>query len=58
MNRIRAGYCTYPNPFNRKQVVLVSLKPENVDVIVFWTKNPRPLMQHLHELDERGYRFR
>lgn len=57
MNRIRAGYCTYPNPFNRKQVVRVSLKPEDVDVIVFWTKNPRPLMQHLQELDERGYRY-
>ncbi|HHV54433.1 MAG TPA: DUF1848 domain-containing protein [Firmicutes bacterium] len=57
MNRIRAGYCTYPNPFNRNQVVQVSLKPEDVDVIVFWTKNPRPLMQHLQELDERGYRY-
>jgi len=57
MNRIRAGYCTVPNPFNRSQVSVVSLKPEDVDVIVFWTRNPRPLFPHLAELDRRGYRY-
>jgi hypothetical protein len=57
MNRIRAGYCTVPNPFNRSQVSVVSLKPEDVDVIVFWTRNPRPLFPHLAELDWRGYRY-
>ncbi len=57
MNRIRAGYCTVPNPFNRNQVSTVSLKPEDVDVIVFWTRNPRPLFPHLAELDARGYRY-
>ncbi|NLI12964.1 DUF1848 family protein [Pelotomaculum propionicicum] len=39
IERIRAGYCTVFNPFNRNQVSYVSLKPEDVDVIVFWTKN-------------------
>lgn len=57
MNRIRAGYCTTINPFNRKQVAYVSLKPEDVDVIVFWTKNPEPLIKHLRELDDRGFRY-
>ncbi|HOB12542.1 MAG TPA: DUF1848 domain-containing protein [Syntrophomonadaceae bacterium] len=57
MNRIRAGYCTTINPFNRKQVAYVSLKPEDVDVIVFWTKNPEPLIKHLEELDDRGFRY-
>ena len=57
MNRIRAGYCTVPNPFTRSQVSMVSLKPEDVDVIVFWTRNPRPLFPHLAELDRRGYRY-
>ena len=57
MNRIRAGYCAVPNPFNRRQVSYVSLKPEDVDVIVFWTRNPRPLLPHLAELDARGYRY-
>jgi hypothetical protein len=57
MNRIRAGYCTVPNPYNRDQVAVVALKPENVDVIVFWTRNPRPLFPHLAELDRRGYQY-
>ena len=57
MNRIRAGYCAVPNPFNRDQVSHVSLNPEDVDVIVLWTRNARPLLPRLAELDERGYRY-
>ena len=57
LNRIREGYCTVPNPFNRHQVSVVSLKPEDVDVIVFWTRNPRPLLPYLGELDTRGFHY-
>jgi hypothetical protein len=57
MNRIRAGYCLVPNPFNRAQISRVSLEPADVDVIVFWTRNPRPLLAHLPELDDRGFRY-
>lgn len=57
INRIRAGTCTVPNPFNREQVSRISLKPEDVDVIVFWTRSPRPLFPYLQELDERGYHY-
>ncbi len=57
MNRIRAGYCAVPNPFNRNQVSHVSLKPEDVDVIVFWTRNPKPLFSYIDELDQRGFRY-
>ena len=45
--RLREGYCTVPNPFDRNQASRVSLKPEDVDAIVFWTRNPRPLMPYL-----------
>ena len=55
MNRIQAGYCTVPNPFNRKQISYVSLKPDDVEVIVFWTRNPSPLIPLLEELDQLGY---
>ena len=55
MNRVRAGYCTVPNPFNRKQVSYVSLDPEEVEAIVFWTRNPEPLLSYLDELDSRGF---
>ena len=57
IRRIRAGYCLVPNPFNSQQVQRVSLLPEDVDAIVFWTRNPRPIFSHLAELDERGYRY-
>jgi hypothetical protein len=57
MSRLEAGYCLVPNPFNPKQVTVVSLKPEEVDVIVFWTRNASPLLPHLGELDRRGYRY-
>lgn len=57
LNRIRAGYCTVYNPFNRKQVTRVSLLPEDVTVMVFWTKNPAPLLPFLEEIKGRGLRF-
>lgn len=57
LNRVRAGYCAVPNPFNRDQVSRVSLLPEDVDAIVFWTRHARPLMEHLAELDSRGFHY-
>lgn len=57
MNRIFAGFCAVPNPFNTKQITRVSLNVEDVDAIVFWSRNPRPLFPFLAELDRRGYRY-
>ena len=57
MNRIRAGFCMVPNPFNRKQVSRVSLKVEDVDVIAFWTRNPLPLFPFLEELDQLNFKY-
>ncbi len=57
MNRVRAGFCTVPNPFNPNQVSDISIAPENVDLFVFWTRNPKPLIPHLKELDERRYHY-
>ena len=57
MNRIRAGWCLVPNPVNPGQVSHVSLKPEDVDAIVFWSKNPAPMLAHLEELDNSGFRY-
>jgi len=57
MNRVRAGFCEVPNPFNRHQVSRVSLRPVAVDAFVFWTRDARPLMPSLDELDARGYRY-
>ncbi|MBL1215287.1 MAG: DUF1848 domain-containing protein [Ignavibacteriae bacterium] len=56
-NRIKEGYCTVPNPFNSKQISVIDLKPEAVDAIIFWTRNPRPLFNYLNEIDNLGYKY-
>jgi hypothetical protein len=57
MNRLRSGWCRVPNPFNSLQVSEISLRPEDVDVIVFWTRNALPLLPHLDEMKQMGHRF-
>ncbi len=56
-NRIKAGYCKVRNPFNPKQISTVDLRPESIDAIVFWTRNPRPLLKYLNELDAMGFKY-
>lgn len=53
-NRLAKGYCAWYNPFNQ-QKMYISFK--NCKVIVFWTKNPKPILPYLHELDERGIHY-
>lgn len=55
LNRVKEGYLYVRNPMNRKQVSKISLRPDVIDCIVFWTKNALPLIQHLPELDSRKY---
>ena len=57
LRRIQAGYCCVPNPFNANQVSRISLLPQDVDAIVFWTRNPRPMMPLLPTLDALGYQY-
>ncbi len=57
INRVRAGYCLTPNPYNRKQLSRISLMPSDVAVIVFWTRNPRPMLPYLKELDDCGIHY-
>jgi hypothetical protein len=56
VNRLRAGFVRYPNPFSG-EVYTVSLRPEDVHSIVFWSKHYAPLLPHLDELEEGDYRF-
>ena len=57
MDRVHQGQFLRINPFNPNQRKMISLLPEDVDAIVFWTKDPRPLMPHLSTLDVMGYRY-
>jgi hypothetical protein len=56
MQRIREGYVRYKNPYG-PQIVTVSLQPEDVHAIVFWSKNYGPFMKHLKELEGSGHDF-
>ncbi|MFZ5753433.1 MAG: DUF1848 domain-containing protein [Bacillota bacterium] len=57
IKRIEEGFFYNINPFNPRQVKGYSLLPEDVDAIVFWTKNPQPFIKHLDYLDQRGYHY-
>lgn len=46
-NRIREGAAYVRNPMNPHQVSRIGLSPEVVDCIVFWTKNPEPMLERL-----------
>lgn len=56
-NRIKEGFVYVRNPMNPKMVSNISLKPNVVDCLVFWTKNPRPMLSNLFKLDELGYEY-
>lgn len=45
------------NPVNPQQVKRVSLAPRDVDCIVFWTKDPAPMLDRLSLLQDYHYYF-
>ena len=55
--RIKEGYLYVRNPINFHQISKISLSPELVDCIVFWTKNPKPMLNRLVELKDYHYYF-
>ena len=55
-NRLEAGYCKMVNPYNRRAYT-VSLKREDVDGFVFWTKNVGPFLDKLAMVKELGFPF-
>lgn len=56
MERIQEGFVKYRNPFSG-QIYQVSLNPEDVICLVFWSKNYKPFLPHLDELNQRGFDF-
>ncbi len=56
-NRIRQGYVLVRNPMNPHQISKICLTPDVVDGIVFWTKNPIPMLSKLDLLKEYMYYF-
>jgi DNA repair photolyase len=57
INRLREGFLLVQNPFNAHKYSKVDLSPDKVDAIVFWTKNPEPLLKYLDDIDDMGYKY-
>ena len=53
-NRLAKGYCVWYNPFNRQPMYISFARCR---VVVFWTKNPAPIIPYLPELDKRGIHY-
>ncbi|MDD6812511.1 MAG: DUF1848 domain-containing protein [Lachnospiraceae bacterium] len=56
-NRIKEGFVYVRNPMNAHQISEVDITSETVDCIVFWTKNPEPMINRLDELTGYHYYF-
>jgi len=50
--RLENGYTYYENPVTKKPVY-ADLSPDCVRAFVFWTRNPKPLFDHLDFIDGR-----
>jgi len=53
-DKLEAGYLSWTNPFNR-QVKIISL--QDLRFIVFWSKNPKPIIPYLTKLSQKGINF-
>lgn len=51
MNRVNEKYVYVRNAFNANQISNISLDPKIIDCIVFWSKNPAPLLPYLETID-------
>jgi DNA repair photolyase len=56
-NRLNDGIVDVRNPVNKNLISRVLLNPQLIDCIVLWTKNPKPLMKRLKELESYNYYF-
>lgn len=57
LRRLREGWLLVPNPRAPHRLSRVCLTPDVVDGMVFWTKNPSPMLDRLHELESFGSPF-
>lgn len=55
--RVEEGFVLVPSPYDPGRISRVSLSPAAVDCIVFWSKDPAPMLPRLPELDAKGYLY-
>lgn len=54
VERWKKGYVKWKNPFNQK---LLYVSFDNTRLIVFWTKNPKPMIKHIDFLKSENVNF-
>lgn len=53
MNRIKEGFAYSRNPLFPDNVSKISLKPEDVDCLMFCSKNYRPMLKYMEEINKK-----
>ena len=56
-NRLLEKEVYVRNPMNYNQVSKINLSPDEIECIVFWTKNPSSFMKYINPIIEMGYNF-
>ena len=51
--RLKAGYSVWVNPFNQERY---RVSFADTRMIVFWSKNPKPMLERLDEVESLGFR--
>lgn len=54
INRLMKGYIKWKNPFNG---IYTYVSFQHTRLIVFWSKNPRPIIKHLEYLNEKNINY-
>lgn len=56
-NRMQEGFVLVRNPMSIHQVSRIKLSPDVIDCIVFWSKNPKPMLSRLAEIGQYPFYF-
>lgn len=55
LNRLKEGFVFVRNPMNFHQVSRIELSPQTIEFIVFWTKDPTPMLKKINQLEPYPY---
>lgn len=53
VGRLHEGWCGWINPFNQQRY---RVSFDKTRMVVFWSKDPKPMLEHLDEVEKLGFR--
>lgn len=57
IHRLQEGFVLVRNPMNMHQISKINLQKKVVDCFVFWTKNPKQMLNKLNMLEDYNFYF-